>query len=101
MIVMTIINAAILMYCIAITYLVIRINIELNRVDSDMNILLGKINQTLLSMRELDDKKMFEEDDEVGEVFRRLTDIVYTSLDVSEETHKLVENRPLESKEVW
>jgi len=81
-------------YAIGTTYVIRKLNDELNLADNELQALLKRVYYALRAMRDLDDRQMFEEDDEVGEVFRRLSDIVYEMLDVSGETAKLVENRP-------
>ena len=51
---------------------------EQQLIDSDeqLKAVFAKISLTLHSMRILDEKKMFESDDEVGTVFQQLVDIV-------------------------
>jgi hypothetical protein len=74
-------------------------NNNLNAVEADVDTLLKRCYYTLREMRDIDDKHWFEQDDEVGEVFRRLADIVYERLDVSDDTTALVGNRLLQSIE--
>jgi len=89
----TVIIVALVVYAGATTYFINRMHNALNEADNVIDVLLMRIWYTLKAMRDLDDKHMFEEDDEVGEVFRRLADIVYEMLDVSEDTKKVVGDR--------
>lgn len=49
---------------------------ELLQSDEIMQSLYDRVSATLYAMRTLDEKKMFESDDEVGSVFGQLVDIV-------------------------
>jgi len=42
----------------------------------------GQVSFVLQTMRELDEKQMFESDDEVGSVFAQLTELVYSLQEV-------------------
>lgn len=48
--------------------------------DADLKDITDRIVATLRVMRHLDDKKMFENDDEVGQVFENLRDLMFDIL---------------------
>ncbi len=81
------------LYSVGTTVFIVRLNRQLNEQESSLSFVLLRVYNVLRIMRELDDKQMFEEDDEVGEVFRQLANITYDMLDVTDDTHRLVGDR--------
>jgi hypothetical protein len=57
-------------------YIIINLFRKLEFLEKNYIILLDKLESTIINMREIDDKQMFENDDEVGVIFRELTDTV-------------------------
>ena len=84
---------ALALYCVGATVFIVKMNRQLNEQESALSFTLLRVYNALRIMRELDDKQMFEDDDEVGEVFRQLANITYDMLDVTEDTHRLVGDR--------
>ncbi len=50
--------------------------LQLMQADQQIAKVFDKVSRTLIAMRTLDEKRMFESDDEVGTVFQQLADIV-------------------------
>jgi len=57
-------------------YIIINLFRKLEFLEKNYIILLDKLESTIINMREIDDKQMFENDDEVGVIFKELTDTV-------------------------
>ena len=75
-----ILGTIVILYTIAVT-IIARQQYKLAQSLEDMYVdVLDRVYVTLLEMRRLDDKQMFEKDDEVGEVFESLSLILKKNL---------------------
>ena len=79
-----ILGTIVILYTIAVT-IIARQQYKLAQSLEDMYVdVLDRVYVTLLEMRRLDDKQMFEKDDEVGEVFESLSLILKKYLSTEE-----------------
>lgn len=74
-----IILISILISLVAIlTYIIINLLKKLETYEQTIEEFYSSLSIVLHTMRALDEKRMFETDDEVGEVFSQLTDVIST-----------------------
>lgn len=61
-----------------LTYIIINLLKKLETYEQTIEEFYSSLSIVLHTMRALDEKRMFETDDEVGEVFSQLTDVIST-----------------------
>jgi hypothetical protein len=72
------IAVVLLIYSISTTWTTYNLYKKNTKLESALNENYEQISTVLLIMRQLDEKQMFENDDDVGAVFTQITDIVYS-----------------------
>lgn len=81
----TAILIVLVLYSLGATFALVRqvkLNVELE--DALINV-LDRVSVTLKLMRQLDDRQLFEADDEVGEVFAQLVEVTNDFLDMEKD----------------
>ena len=63
---------------LAALYIIYNLSTKVDFYESNIETFYSKVSVVLHSMRAVDDKQMFENDDEVGTVFQQLNDILGT-----------------------